>query len=402
MSQLLSRAWHRFFAVESSSAVVLALATVLALVVSNSPGRAGFAAWLAFPNAAGADSHAVSLLAKSLHFWINDGLMAIFFFAVGLEIKREMCAGELAGWRRAMLPAGAALGGIAVPALIYISMNHANLAALRGWAIPSATDIAFACGMVVALGSKVPSSLKVFLTAVAIMDDLGAIAIIAFFYTAQLSWPWMGVCLLLGILLYALNRCGVQLGWPYAALGGLLWAAVFYAGVHPTLAGVVTAMAIPLGSSKSSAPLEKIENALHPWVAYGVLPLFALANAGVALDALTWSTWLAPVTIGVAAGLVVGKAVGVFGASYLLVRFAGAQFPQGASRWQFFGMCCLCGIGFTMSLFIGTLAFAGQAQHYAVQVKFGVLGGSVLAACLGALVLWCAHWSNHFHSRNAA
>jgi Na+:H+ antiporter, NhaA family len=402
MSQLISRAWRRFFATESSSAVVLALATALALVASNSPWSAGYMAWLNFPNTAGTDPHAVSLLSKNLHFWINDGLMAVFFFAVGLEIKREMYVGELAGWRLAMLPAGAALGGMAVPALIYILTNHADPAALRGWAIASATDIAFACGVVVLLGSRVPSSLKVFLTAVAIMDDLGAIAIIAFFYTAQLSWLWMGICLILGLLLYALNRYGVKAWWPYAVVGGVLWVGIFHAGVHATLAGVVSALAIPLDDGQGGSPLEGIENALHPWVAYLVLPLFALANAGVTLDGVSWSSLLAPVPLGIAAGLVIGKAVGVFGGTWILVKFAGAEFPQGASRVQFFGMCCLCGIGFTMSLFIGTLAFTGQAQHYVTQVKFGVLGGSLIAASLGALVLWCGHRSVHFDSRNAA
>jgi Na+:H+ antiporter, NhaA family len=379
---MISKIWHRFVAMESASALVLVGAAALALGWSNSPWPASYAAWLAWPGAGWG----------SLMVWINDGLMAIFFLVVGLEIKREMLVGELARWRQAVLPLGGALGGMLVPTLIYVVINRDSAQGLRGWAIPSATDIAFALGVLMLLGSRVPSTLKVFLTAVAIIDDLGAITIIALFYTRQLAWDMLGWGALVCALLFALNRWRVQRAWPYAFAGVLLWWCVLHSGVHATLAGVAVALAIPAHADAPQVSLlERMEEGLHPWVAYGVLPLFALANAGLSMQGLQWHSLLAPVPLGIVCGLVLGKAIGVFGASTLLVVSGFAMWPHGANRWQFFGVCILCGIGFTMSLLIGGLAFAGPLQaEYAAQVKLGVLAASVAAAGLGAAVLWAA------------
>jgi NhaA family Na+:H+ antiporter len=313
---------------------------------------------------------------------------------VGLEIKRELIVGELASVRQAMLPAVAAVGGMVVPACIYAVLNMNDPIALRGWAIPAATDIAFALGILMLLGSRVPASLKIFLTAVAIIDDLGAIVVIAFFYTAQLSLPMLGAALAGCAALFALNRLRVKSVLPYLFVGAIVWICVLKSGVHATLAGVATAFAIPLGTSAEDdtaddehSPLQELEHALHPWVAFVVLPMFAFANAGVALQGLSVQTLTQTVPLGIAAGLVLGKAIGVFGASWLLSVTAGAELPAGANRMQLFGVCVLCGVGFTMSLFIGGLAFDGQGAGYDTQVKLGVLGGSLIAGVLGTLIL---------------
>ena len=259
--------------------------------------------------------------------------------------------------------------------------------ALRGWAIPAATDIAFALGILVLLGSRVPVSLKVFLTAVAIIDDLGAILIIAFFYTDKLSLTALMGAAAGVLLLVALNRARVAAIAPYAVIGLVVWVFVYKSGIHATLAGVATALTIPLSDARGGSPLKKTEHALHPWVAFAVLPMFAFANAGVSLQGVAPATLLQSVPLGIAAGLLLGKAAGVFGASWLLIRFAGARLPAGSGWSQFFGVCLLCGVGFTMSLFIGALAFGGQGADYTTQVKLGVLCGSMLSGGLGALVL---------------
>jgi NhaA family Na+:H+ antiporter len=327
------------------------------------------------------------VLSKPLLLWVNDLWMAVFFFVVGLEIKREVLAGELASMRQASLPIAAALGGMVVPALIYVALNHADTVALRGWAIPTATDIAFALGILMLLGSRVPASLKVFLTAVAIIDDLGAIVVIAVFYTAQLS-PVMLLAAGGGIVVLALlNRAKVTNIGPYVVIGLVIWVCVLKSGVHATLAGVVTAMAIPMKDGEGGSPLETAEHALHPWVAFVVLPMFAFANAGVNLQGVSLGTLAQGVPAGIALGLVLGKAVGVFGASWLLMRLTGASLPAESGTRQFFGVCVLCGIGFTMSLFIGGLAFAGQDPIYETEVKLGVLGGSLIAGVLGSVLL---------------
>jgi NhaA family Na+:H+ antiporter len=380
---------RRFIASESAGGVVLALAAVVALVVSNSPLGPLYRAFIDLRGEVRIAGDWL-VLSKPLLLWVNDLWMAVFFFVVGLEIKREVLAGELASLRRASLPVVAALGGMIVPALIYVALNHGDATALRGWAIPTATDIAFALGILMLLGARVPVSLKVFLTAVAIIDDLGAIVVIALFYTAQLS-PVMLLAAGGGIVLLAsLNRARVMHVGPYVLIGLVIWVCVLKSGIHATLAGVVTAMAIPLKDGQGGSPLETAEHALHPWVAFAVLPMFAFVNAGVNLAGVSLGTFAQGIPLGIAFGLVVGKSVGVFGAAWLLIRFTGASLPAQASTRQFFGVCVLCGIGFTMSLFIGGLAFAGQDAAYETQVKLGVLGGSLIAGVLGSLLLLSA------------
>ncbi len=380
------RKLNEFIHSQSFGGVVLAVAALLALIVSNSPWSGFYERFAQWPGEVRLGGDWL-VLSKTLLHWVNDLWMAVFFFLVGLEIKRELMKGELASFRQALLPAGAALGGMLVPALIYAGINWGNAVALRGWAIPAATDIAFALGILVLLGSRVPVSLKVFLTAVAIIDDLGAILIIAFFYTEQLSLNALMAAGLGVLVLVALNRFRVMAIGPYVLVGLVVWLLVYKSGIHATLAGVATALTIPLSDGKGGSPLERAEHALHPWVAFAILPMFAFANAGVSLQGLTPSALLQAVPLGITAGLLLGKAVGVFGASWLLIRFAGARLPAAASWQQFFGVCVLCGVGFTMSLFIGALAFQGQGPDYETQVKLGVLCGSILSGIAGALLL---------------
>ncbi len=385
MFQRLGRTVNAFIASQSTAGVVLAVAAVLALVLSNSPWGAAYAQFLQlkFELRFGNDW---LVLSKPLLLWVNDFWMAIFFFMVGLEIKRELLEGELASRAQVMLPAMAALGGMIVPGVIYAAINWGNPVALRGWAIPTATDIAFALGILAVLGSRVPVSLKVFLTAVAIIDDLGAIVIIALFYTADLA-PAKLFAAGAGILcLLALNRMRVMSAMPYVLVGLVVWVFVLKSGVHATLAGVVTALAIPLADGRGGSPLKTAEHALQPWVAFAILPMFAFANAGVSLQGVGWASMAQSVPLGIAAGLLLGKVVGVFSASWLLIRYGGAQLPTQASWYQFFGVCVLCGIGFTMSLFIGNLAFE-DGSSYEAQVKLGVLVGSLLSAVAGVLLL---------------
>ena len=380
---------RRFIASESIGGVVLAAAALLALIVSNS----SLAPWYdSFLNLRTELRFANDwlVLSKPHILWVNDLWMALFFFLVGLEIKRELLEGELASVRQAALPAAAAIGGMLMPALIYSAVNWGDAVALRGWAIPSATDIAFALGILLLLGSRVPASLKVFLTAVAIIDDLGAIVVIAVFYTENLSLPMLLAAGLGVAALFALNRARVMSVGPYVIVGMVVWVCVLKSGIHATLAGVVTALTIPLRNPHGGSPLKAAEHALHPWVVFAVLPMFAFANAGVSLQGVTLSTLLQPVPLGIALGLVGGKAVGVFGASWLMLRFAGARLPSGATQAQFFAVCVLCGVGFTMSLFIGGLAFEGQGAALETQLKLGVLVGSLLAALLGVTVMLAA------------
>lgn len=376
---------NQFIRSPSFGGVVLGLAALMALIVSNSPLSGYYDGFVRIPGEVRIGDWL--LLSKPLLLWVNDLWMAVFFFVVGLEIKRELLVGELASRSQAMLPAGAALGGMIVPALIYVAINWGDAVALRGWAIPTATDIAFALGILILLGSRVPASLKVFLTAVAIIDDLGAILVIAFFYTEKLS-PGMLAAAGAGVAVLALlNRARVMKIGPYVIVGLVIWVCVLKSGVHATLAGVATALAIPLSDGKGGSPLESAEHALQPWVAFAVLPMFAFVNAGVSLAGITPATMLQPVPLGIVAGLVAGKAVGVFAASWLLIRLAGARLPAQASWLQFFGVCVLCGVGFTMSLFIGALAFEGQGAAYEAQVKLGVLCGSLLAGVLSVVLL---------------
>ncbi len=383
----------RFFAQESAPGIVLALAALAALLVSNSPWGAWYQFFLSIPGQVLIGDQAL-VLSKPLVVWVNDLWMAVFFFLVGLEIKREFLKGELSGPGQLLLPAVAALGGMLMPALIYTAINWGDSTALRGWAIPAATDIAFALGIVALLGSRVPVSLKVFLTAVAIIDDLGAIVVIALFYTANLSWPMLAGALLSGAVLFVLNRLRITRVDVYIVVGLLMWVCVLKSGVHATLAGVITALAIPMRDARGQSPLASIEHGLHPWVAYGVLPMFAFTNAGVVLDGVSFSTLMSPVPLGIGLGLVAGKAIGVFGAALLMVRSGLAQAPAHASTLQLLGVSMLCGIGFTMSLFIGGLAFAGLGPQFELQLKLGVLGGSLVAGVLGTWLLRTHHRSH--------
>ena len=368
---------RRYAAVLHNSAaggVLLMLVAALALLTANSPlAPAYFAALKTY------------LGPLSVLHWINDGLMALFFLLVGLEIKREMLQGQLSTWSGRVLPGLAAAGGMAVPALIYVAFNWGDATLLRGWAIPAATDIAFALGVLALLGSRVPVSLKVLLTAIAIIDDLGAVLIIAVFYTGDLSWPdILGAAVVLGVLA-GLNRAGVLRLWPYLLLGVVLWGLVLRSGVHATLAGVLLALAIPL-RGVSAGPLVRLEHGLQPWVTFAIVPVFGFANAGVSFAGLSGEALLSPLTLGVAGGLLVGKLVGVFGASALAIRAGLSTMPRGAGWSQLLGVSLLCGIGFTMSLFIGALSFA---DYPALQdgAKIGVLGGSLMAGLLGYAVL---------------
>lgn len=383
----------RFFAPESAPGIVLALAAVAALLVSNSPWGDWYQFFLGIPGQVLIGDQAL-VLSKPLVVWVNDLWMAVFFFLVGLEIKREFLEGELSGPGQLLLPAVAALGGMLMPALIYTVINWGDSTALRGWAIPAATDIAFALGIVALLGSRVPLSLKVFLTAVAIIDDLGAIVVIALFYTANLSWPMLAGALLSGTVLFVLNRLRVTRVDVYIVVGLLMWVCVLKSGVHATLAGVITALAIPMRDARGQSPLASIEHGLHPWVAFGVLPMFAFTNAGVVLDGVSFSTLMSPVPLGIGLGLIAGKAIGVFGVAHLMIRSGLTQAPAHASTLQLLGVSVLCGIGFTMSLFIGGLAFAGLGPQFELQLKLGVLGGSVVAGLLGTLLLWMASRSH--------
>jgi NhaA family Na+:H+ antiporter len=369
---------RRWLESEAAGGLLLMGSAVLAMVIANSPLSRGYFALLHAP-----------LGGLDLLHWINDGLMALFFLLVGLEIKREAIEGELSTWSARALPTIGAVGGMAVPALIYVALQGGDAKTLHGWAIPAATDIAFALGVMSLLGKRVPPSLKLFLTALAIIDDLGAILIIAIFYTSELSLPALaGAAGSLAVLI-ALNRFKVMRLWPYLVVGAALWAFTLGSGVHPTLAGVALALTIPLGARKGApCPLHRLEHALQGPVAYVIVPLFGLANAGVSLAGLGLAALAGPITLGVASGLVLGKAVGVFGSAWLAIRFGFARMPALASRRQLFGAAVLCGIGFTMSLFIGGLAFDEPGLQDAS--KLGVLVGSVLSALAGWALLRAA------------
>jgi Na+:H+ antiporter, NhaA family len=373
-----------FFQHEVAGGLVLLAAAIAALIVNNSPLDWLYDGLLEAPVAVRIGALALD---KPLLLWINDGLMAVFFFLVGLEIKRELLQGELSTVRLARLPAIAAVGGMVVPALIYVAVNADNAAALKGWAIPSATDIAFAVGVLALLGPRVPPSLKVFLLALAILDDLGAILIIAAFYTANLHWLALLLAAAGGAVLLMLNLCGVTRLAPYLLAGIFIWVCVLKSGVHATLAGVAVAIAIPLRAKAADEPslLEQLEERLYPWVAFGILPLFAFANAGVSLAGMAPAKLLEPVPLGIVLGLCIGKPIGILGATGLAVASGLAARPQGASWTHLLGVGMLGGIGFTMSLFIGMLAFSEPA--HAAQLRLGVLAGSVLSAVAGYLIL---------------
>ncbi|RKP43931.1 Na+/H+ antiporter NhaA [Pararobbsia silviterrae] len=373
-----------FFRLESAGGLLLMAAAVLALICSNSPLRHAYDDLLRIPVEVRFGS---LIIAKPLLLWINDGLMAIFFLLVGLEVKREVIEGELSTPAQVVLPVVAGVGGMVVPALIYFLVNRGNVGALNGWAIPTATDIAFALGILSLLGNRVPVSLKIFLTAVAIADDLGAIVIIALFYTADLSIAMLLSAALAIVVLIALNLLKITRIGPYVIVGVILWIFVLKSGVHATLAGVAIAFAVPLKTkdAQGQAPLHRLEDSLHPWVAFGVLPIFAFANAGVSFAGVTLTALTEPLPLGIAEGLFVGKLVSVFGASATLIKLHLARLPEGVSWRQLLGVSALCGVGFTMSLFIGSLAFEGP--HYFTPLRLGVIAGSVLSGVTGYLLL---------------
>lgn len=378
------RAIREFVKMEASAGILLGLAAALALLWSNSPLRPFYDMLLGIPVVV---QFGALQIAKPLLLWINDGLMVVFFLLVGLEIKREVAEGELSSLDKAALPVIAAVGGMAVPAAIYVAINWGDPATLNGWGIPTATDIAFALGVLMLLGNRVPASLKIFLLALAIIDDLGAIVIIAVWYTTDLSLVSLGIAAAALVALVWLNRRGTLAIAPYVLVGVVLWVAVLKSGVHATLAGVALAFAIPLktGAGGGRSPLRHLEHALHPWVAYGILPMFALANSGVSLKGLSPADLFAPVPLGIMLGLLLGKQIGVMGFSWVAVRLGVARLPDGATWIQFYGVAVLTGIGFTMSLFIGTLAFDDPA--YAPAVRIGVLTGSAIAAAFGYMLL---------------
>jgi Na+:H+ antiporter, NhaA family len=369
-----------FLKLESASGLILIMAALIALIFANSPLASGYQAVLGYKIGISNDLIA---LRKPILLWINDGLMALFFLVVALEIKREMISGHLADRRTLVLPVFAAIGGMAIPALIYVSINMGSPDTLRGWAIPAATDIAFALGIMALLGSRVPIALKILLTAIAIIDDLGAIIIIALFYTDTLATLPLLLSFVALLGLVALNRFGVTRALPYIVLGFFMWLCVLKSGVHATLAGVALGLCIPTQGDKPL--LSRMEHALHPWVAYGVLPIFAFTNAGLNLSTLSLSDFGQPIPSGIVHGLFLGKQLGIFGFILLLFKLRLVPLPADCTLLHIYGMALLSGIGFTMSLFIGGLAFDDPVLLN--QVRLGVLSGSVLSAVCGLLVL---------------
>lgn len=382
----------RFFQLEAASGLLLIAAAILALIINNSPLSWLYTGLLDTPVVA---QIGALKIAKPLLLWINDGLMALFFLLIGLEVKREVLDGQLSKPSQIVLPGAAAIGGMLVPALIYWFLNRDNPAALDGWAIPTATDIAFALGVLALLGKRVPVSLKLFLMTLAIIDDLGAIVIIAIFYSGELSTLSLGLAAACIAALVAMNRLGVVKLGPYMIIGLILWVCVLKSGVHATLAGVTLAFCIPLRTRNAEpSPLLTLEHALHPWVAYGILPLFAFANAGLSLTGVTAESFTHHVPMGIAVGLLLGKTVGVFGLTWLAVKTGIAALPQNANWGQVLGVAILCGIGFTMSLFVGSLAFVPGASEYAGMDRMGILTGSVFAALIGYAVTLAASRKN--------
>jgi NhaA family Na+:H+ antiporter len=384
MSGRINSTLRRFLDSEASGGVLLMVVACLAIIVANTP--------------------LAPLYFKALHtylgplsllHWINDALMALFFLMVGLEIKREMLDGQLASWDRRALPGLAAAAGMAVPAAIFVAFNYREPAVLRGWAIPTATDIAFALGVLSLLGPRVPASLKVFLAALAIIDDLGAVIVIAVFYTANLSWFDLIGAAAVMVVLVEVARWRTNTLAPYLLLGAVLWVFVLRSGVHATIAGVALAMTIPIQksparpeASPSVSPLHRLEHALHKPVAFLIVPIFGFANAGVSFAGMSLSILLEPLTLGIAVGLVLGKLLGVFGSVLVLAKLKIANLPAGATWTQMCGVSLLCGIGFTMSLFIGLLAFPDAALQD--RMKVGILAGSLLAGAIGATILLLA------------
>ena len=379
---MLLRAIDRFFSHEASGGILLGLSAIAALIVANSALQPSYDWLLNLPFAVTLGGEG---LEKPLILWINDGLMAVFFFLIGLELKREILEGKLKNPRDVILPGLAAVGGMAVPALVYLFFNWGNPDTIGGWAIPAATDIAFALSVLALVGSRVPAALKVFLLTLAILDDLGAIVIIALFYTAELKVDYLFLSLLpLGAMLW-LNLKGSHRMAPILLLGVVLWVLVLKSGVHATLAGVITAFLIPLKDKWGKSPLHALEHGLSPYVLFFIVPVFAFANAGVSLAGIELGDMLAPLPLGIALGLILGKQIGVFGATWATVKLGFAQLPHGVTWAHIYGLSCLAGIGFTMSLFIGSLSFGDPELMNAVRL--GVLSGSLISGVVGFAVL---------------
>jgi NhaA family Na+:H+ antiporter len=378
------QALRTFFRQETAGGIVLLATAALALLLANSPLASRYFGLLHFTTG---PTLAPAIGAMTVHLWINDALMAVFFLLVGLEIKHELVGGALASPARRRLPIIAAGAGMAVPALIYLAMTGSKPALQPGWAIPAATDIAFAIGVLALLGSRVPPALKLFLTTVAIVDDCGAVAIIAFVYSHGIDWIALAGAAGVVLLLFALNRRGVAALWPYLLGFVVLWWLTLLSGVHATVAGVIAAALIPTAAgSATPSPLHRLEHALSPWVAFGIVPLFAFANAGVSLRSVSPETLRDPLVIGIVAGLFLGKQIGILGGVALAERLGIASRPDGVGWLQLYGVALLAGIGFTMSLFIGGLAFPGDAPMQDL-VKIGVLAGSILSAIAGYCIL---------------
>ena len=384
MIRTLSKPFKWFFQLEAASGLVLLIAAIIALVISNSNFSELYFNTLEQYLFIGINNFGLKL---SVHHWINDLLMAVFFFFVTLEIKREFIQGELSNLKKALLPIIGAVGGMVIPALVYIVINLGNAETLNGWAIPSATDIAFSLGILSLLGSRVPISLKIFLTALAIIDDLGAILIIAFFYSGDLSISYLSLILISYILLLLLNKFGVKKFIPYLIIGAFMWFFTYKSGIHATIAGVLLASTIPHRiKEKDFSLLIKLEHAISPYVAFIIMPIFAFANAGVSLEGLSLSSLLEPVPLGILLGLFVGKQVGVMLVSFFAVKCGVAQMPDKSNWLSLYGVSILTGVGFTMSLFVGNLAFAENIQ-YIDGVKIGVLAGSLLSTVFGYFIL---------------
>ncbi|MBY8336519.1 Na+/H+ antiporter NhaA [Alteriqipengyuania sp. NZ-12B] len=371
-----------FLKQESAGGIVLIAAAALALLAANTMFSGSYFGALDTPVSVAVGSFAID---KPLLLWINDGLMAVFFFLVGLEVKREVVEGQLSSWNQASLPLVAAIGGMAMPALIFVGLNMGSPANISGWAIPAATDIAFALGILSLLGPRVPVALKALLLAIAVIDDIGAITIIALFYSGSIDTAMLGGGALALAAMIVLNRFKVASSIPYILFAIVLWVFILKSGVHATLAGVAAAMTIPMRARDGSQPLERMEHFLHPWVAFLVIPIFGFANAGVSLGGLEFADLLAPLPLGIALGLLIGKQIGIFGFAFLAVKTGLARLPENVGWRQVHGVSLLAAIGFTMSLFIGNLAFDSAAQVDAV--KIGVLSGSVIAALAGFFLL---------------
>ena len=384
MINLLTKPFKEFFKLESASGLLLLFAATIALIISNSDFNTIYFSTLQKYISLGIGSFALKL---SVIHWINDVLMTIFFFLVSLEIKREIVDGELSNPKQALLPIIGAVGGMAVPAAIYILININSPETLSGWAIPSATDIAFSLGVLSLLGKRVPISLKIFLTALAIIDDLGAIVIIAFFYSGDIQYYYLLLILASMIVLFILNKFDVRSFIPYLVVGILLWEFTHQSGIHATISGVLLALLIPHNKiNKSKSLLLKLEHTIAPYVAFGIMPLFAFANAGVSLEGINLSSLLNPVPLGILCGLFFGKQIGVFLFAYMSVKFNLAQKPNNSSWVGLYAVSILTGIGFTMSLFVGNLAFANSPM-YLDGVKIGVLSGSLLSTLAGYFLL---------------